>query len=208
MISAVTAQGLLRFSTFTGGFTAARFIDFCGKLLADTAGPVYLVVVDGHPAHRAKCVTQFVASTHGRLRLIVLPAYSPQLKPEEWVWKNVNASAWGTPASPGPNNSRSRSSARYMLGKAAMLNGSLQRSTFGHQLCLPQPANPTRTWVRLLGGGALLAGAAVAVASARWSPYQSRTTTVASSRRSPSVARRTAARARGRLRGDAGRGSG
>ena len=36
MISAVTAQGLLRFSTYTGSFTAARFIEFCRKLLADS----------------------------------------------------------------------------------------------------------------------------------------------------------------------------
>ena len=88
MISAVTAQGLLRFSTFTGGFTAARFIEFCKKLLADAASPVYLVV-DGHPAHRAKAVKGFVDSTDGRLKLFVLPAYSPQLNPDEWVWKNV-----------------------------------------------------------------------------------------------------------------------
>jgi hypothetical protein len=39
MISAVTAQGLLRFSAFTGGFTAAR-IEFCKKLIHDTDGPV------------------------------------------------------------------------------------------------------------------------------------------------------------------------
>jgi transposase len=88
MISAVTAQGLLRFATYTGSFTAARFIEFCKKLLADTAGPVYLVV-DGHPTHRAKLVREFVASTEGRLKLFVLPAYSPQLNPDEWVWKNV-----------------------------------------------------------------------------------------------------------------------
>src|SRR5918911_2730508 len=58
MISAVTAQGLLRFSTYTGSFTSARFIEFCKKLLYDTAGPVYLVV-DGHPTHRSKAVKQF-----------------------------------------------------------------------------------------------------------------------------------------------------
>jgi hypothetical protein len=29
MISAVTAQGLLRFSTYTGSLTGARFIEFC-----------------------------------------------------------------------------------------------------------------------------------------------------------------------------------
>jgi transposase len=88
MISAVTAQGKLRFSTYTGSFTAALFIDFCKKLLHDTDGPVYLVV-DGHPTHKAKAVKEFVASTGGQLKLFVLPAYSPQLNPDEWVWKNV-----------------------------------------------------------------------------------------------------------------------
>jgi hypothetical protein len=61
MISAVTAQGLLRFSTYTGSFTAAWFIEFCRKLLADTDRPVYLIV-DGHPTHRSKAVAAFVAS--------------------------------------------------------------------------------------------------------------------------------------------------
>jgi len=36
-----------------------------------------------------KLVKQLVASTDGRLRLFVLPAYSPQLNPDEWVLKNV-----------------------------------------------------------------------------------------------------------------------
>jgi hypothetical protein len=88
MISAVTAQGLLRFSTYTGGFTAARFIEFCQKLIHDTDGPVYLIV-DGHPTHRAKIVKDFVAATDGALQLFVLPAYSPQLNLDEWGWKNV-----------------------------------------------------------------------------------------------------------------------
>ena len=39
MISAVTAQGLLRFATYTGSFTGARFIEFCRKLMADAEGP-------------------------------------------------------------------------------------------------------------------------------------------------------------------------
>jgi transposase len=88
MISAVTPQGAMRFATYTGSFTAATFIDFCRKLLADAPGPVYLVV-DGHPTHKAKKVKEFTASTQGKLRIFVLPAYSPQLNPDEWVWKNV-----------------------------------------------------------------------------------------------------------------------
>jgi transposase len=43
--------------------------------------------VDGHPAHRARATTEFVASTDGRLKLFLLPAYSPELNPDEWVWR-------------------------------------------------------------------------------------------------------------------------
>ena len=92
MISAVTGQGLMRFATFTGSFTAATFIDFCSKLVADTektTGRGVYLIVDGHPTHKAKEVKEFVASTRGRLKLFILPAYSPQLNPDEWVWKHV-----------------------------------------------------------------------------------------------------------------------
>ena len=104
MISAVTAQGLLRFSTYTGSLTGARFIEFCKKLLHDTTGPVYLIV-DGHPTHRSKLVKQFVASTDGQLKLFVLPAYSPQLNPDEWVWKNVKHDRVGRTSATGPKSS-------------------------------------------------------------------------------------------------------
>ena len=88
MISAVSAKGALRFAVYEGNTTAATFIDFCKRLLHDAAGPVYLIV-DGHPAHRATATKEFAASTEGRLRLIYLPGYSPELNPDEWVWKNV-----------------------------------------------------------------------------------------------------------------------
>jgi transposase len=88
LISAVTAQGAVRFAAFDGTFNAEKFIEFCTRLLHDAPGPVFLVV-DGHPAHRAKATTEFVASTNGKLRLFFLPGYSPELNPDEWVWKNV-----------------------------------------------------------------------------------------------------------------------
>ena len=88
MISAVTARGALRFSLINGTLTAPKFIDFCKRLLHDAPGPVFLIL-DGHPVHRSKAVRAFAESTAGRLRLFRIPAYSPQLNPEEWVWKNV-----------------------------------------------------------------------------------------------------------------------
>jgi transposase len=94
LVSAVTADGRLRFAAYEGRFTAASFIDFCKRLLRDADGPVFLIV-DGHPTHRAKKVKTFVASTHGQLCLFTLPGYSPELNPDEWVWKNVKADRIG-----------------------------------------------------------------------------------------------------------------
>lgn len=88
MLSAISAKGTMRFMVHEGGVNAAVFIEFCKRLLHDADGPVYLVV-DGHPVHRAKATTEFVASTDGRLKLFFLPGYSPDLNPDEWVWKNV-----------------------------------------------------------------------------------------------------------------------
>jgi transposase len=94
LISALSAQGALRFSTYTGKLESAIFINFCKRLMHDTSGSVFLIV-DGHPVHRSKAVKDFVASTQGRLRLFQFPAYSPELNPDEWVWKNVKADRIG-----------------------------------------------------------------------------------------------------------------
>jgi transposase len=88
MISAITPKGKLRFCTFTGTLDAEKFIAFCRRLLHDDTGQVFLIV-DGHPVHRSKAVQELVDSTNGRLRLFFLPPYSPELNPDEWVWKNV-----------------------------------------------------------------------------------------------------------------------
>lgn len=88
MLSAVSAQGKLRFMVHGGKVNASVFIEFCKRLLRDASDPVYLII-DGHPCHRARATKEFVASTNGRLKLFFLPGYSPELNPDEWVWKNV-----------------------------------------------------------------------------------------------------------------------
>jgi transposase len=102
MISAVTAKGLLRWSTYSGSLTTSIFTDFCTRLMHDTDGPVFLVV-DGHPTHRSKAVRDFVDTTDGGLRLIRLPGYSPQLNPDEWVWKNIKNDRVGRAGVTGPD---------------------------------------------------------------------------------------------------------
>jgi transposase len=72
LISAVTPGGGLRFATINGKLDAPKFIDFCRRLLGDTAGPVFLII-DSHPVHRSRAVKAFAASTKGRLQLFFRP---------------------------------------------------------------------------------------------------------------------------------------
>jgi transposase len=105
MISAISAKGALRFSILAGTLTTPVFITFLQRLLHDAAqhggGPVFCIV-DNHPVHRAKAVARFVDATDGKLRLYRLPAYSPQLNPDEWVWQNVKHDGVAPAAVKGP----------------------------------------------------------------------------------------------------------
>ena len=94
MVSAVSPGGQIHFDVFEGSMNATRFVEFCAKLVHDCPTPVFLIV-DGSSAHTAKIVKEYVGSTGGRLSLFFLPPYSPELNPDEWVWKNVKHDAVG-----------------------------------------------------------------------------------------------------------------
>jgi len=102
MVSAIEQHGRIHFEVSTGTFDAESFIGFCRKLLADDGGTVFLIV-DNSSVHKAAVVKQYVAGTKGRLRLFFLPPYSPQLNPDEWVWKNVKVDQIGRTASRRPD---------------------------------------------------------------------------------------------------------
>jgi transposase len=88
MISAIGQRGELSFQVHEGPMNAERFIEFLDSLLHDVDTPIFLVV-DGSSVHKATTVTQYVASTQGKLELFFLPPYSPEPNPDEWVNKNV-----------------------------------------------------------------------------------------------------------------------
>ncbi len=77
-----------------GRVTAAVFIGFLKRLPVNAATPVF-VIVDGHPTHRAKSVARFVTANAGKLALFVLPPYSPELNPDEYVWNEIKAHGTG-----------------------------------------------------------------------------------------------------------------
>lgn len=101
MISAVSAQGEFRFMTVAGRVGARQFIEFIRRLLHNMPRMVFLIV-DGHPAHKAKSVQLFVETVKDRFRLFYLPPYSPELNPDERVWNDVKNNAIGRQAIQSP----------------------------------------------------------------------------------------------------------
>jgi transposase len=88
VISAVNAQGAFWAATYTGKLNAESFIAFLKNFMKGRPGRVFLVV-DGHPAHKANTVKQYVQSLKGRLELHFLPPYAPDLNPDEFVWSHM-----------------------------------------------------------------------------------------------------------------------
>lgn len=89
VVSAVTRQEKLRFQLFDESIKAKDFKVFCKRLMSDSDGrPVYLIL-DNSRVHHAKLLKEFADDSNGMLKLFFLPAYSPELNPDEWVWKNV-----------------------------------------------------------------------------------------------------------------------
>jgi transposase len=94
LISAVTAQGEFRFMTVKGRIGAAQFVEFIKRLIHGVQHRVFLIV-DGHPAHKAKMVTRFIETIKDRFQLFFLPPYSPELNPDERVWNDLKNNAIG-----------------------------------------------------------------------------------------------------------------
>lgn len=118
MISAISPRGTLRFMCSKGTVTAPVFIEFLKRLVHNSEKPIYLIV-DGHPTHKAKLTKQYVESTNGKLTLFFLPAYSPQLDPDESVWRAVKAHGVGRTTFSGPDHLK-----RFVISKLHQLQKS------------------------------------------------------------------------------------
>jgi transposase len=62
------------------------FCAFLAAFRAETSGWLILII-DGAPYHQGEAVTDFVADPRNEMELYHLPAYSPELNPQEHVWK-------------------------------------------------------------------------------------------------------------------------
>lgn len=95
MIAAVSNTGTLRFRVFDERFTGPVFLDFLKRLIRDAKSRKVVLIVDGHPAHRARIVRDFLAANPTLIELHFLPGYAPELNPAEMLNGDVKANALG-----------------------------------------------------------------------------------------------------------------
>jgi transposase len=95
MIAAISNTGTLRFRVFDERFTGPLFLDFLKRLVRDNTGRKAVVILDGHPAHRARVVRDWVAANPTLIELHFLPGYSPELNPAECLNQDVKTNALG-----------------------------------------------------------------------------------------------------------------
>jgi transposase len=88
IVSAVSPRGELHFRVYEDGIRQEEFLEFCKMLVADVGRPVFLIM-DNSQVHRAKILKAHAEESNGMLAIFFLPPYSPDLNPDEWVWKNV-----------------------------------------------------------------------------------------------------------------------
>ncbi|MFA5430134.1 MAG: IS630 family transposase [Candidatus Omnitrophota bacterium] len=93
MLSAIANRGELAFMVFKGGFTTCVFLDFLKRLSRQHPRKVFLII-DRHPVHLSQKVIRWIKHTR-KIRVYLLPGYSPQLNPDELLNQDVKANAVG-----------------------------------------------------------------------------------------------------------------
>lgn len=87
-ISALSNKGGFWYHVFDGKFNADKCIECLKSFQKGRKYPVILIV-DGHPVHKSKKVTNYIESLDGEVELVFLPPYAPDLNPDELVWNQM-----------------------------------------------------------------------------------------------------------------------
>jgi len=94
MISSITNRGKLRFMVYEQNMDAILFITFLERLIESSDKKIFLIL-DNLRIHHAKLVKAWVEEHQSKIALFYLPAYSPDLNPDEYLnndfKRNVNS---------------------------------------------------------------------------------------------------------------------
>ena len=94
MISTVTNQGKVRFMIYRETLTAPVLIRFLARLVRDAGRKVFLIL-DNLRVHHSKKVRAWLDKHTDLIELFFLPAYSPELNPDEYLNCDLKAQVHG-----------------------------------------------------------------------------------------------------------------
>jgi transposase len=83
MISAINNEGRLRFMMYWEAMTSQKLITFMARFIKDTGRKVYLIL-DNLKVHHSRRVMEWVEAHMDTIELFYLPAYSPELNPDQY----------------------------------------------------------------------------------------------------------------------------
>jgi len=93
MISSITNRGKLRFMVYEQNMDADLFVTFLERLIKSSEKKIFLIL-DNLRVHHANIVKDWVEEHQSQIELFYLPAYSPDLNPDEYLnndfKRNVN----------------------------------------------------------------------------------------------------------------------
>jgi transposase len=87
-MSAISPSGRMRFCLQKKRVNSNVMIDFLEKIAKSHKRRKIAVVMDQAPCHISKKVQNY-AENHKRLRIFYIPPYSPELNPDEKVWRHL-----------------------------------------------------------------------------------------------------------------------
>jgi len=87
-ISALSNKGGFWYHVYDGKFNADKCIECFKHFLKGRKTPVVLIV-DGHPVHKSKKVMNYIDFLEGKIEMVFLPPYAPDLNPDELVWNQM-----------------------------------------------------------------------------------------------------------------------
>ncbi len=96
MISSITNQGKVRFMLYQEAMNARILIKFLKRLVADSDKKVFLIL-DNLRVHHAKDVRWWLDKHKKEIEVFYLPAYSPELNPDEYLNCDLKAGVHSRP---------------------------------------------------------------------------------------------------------------
>ena len=93
-ISALSPEGQRYFHCQDRALDSADVVAFLEHLLREVPGRM-VIIWDGAPIHRSHTIKEFLANGAAqRLHLERLPAYAPELNPDEGLWQQLKGVEW------------------------------------------------------------------------------------------------------------------